>query len=118
VKQIDLNCDMGESFGAYKIGMDGEVIKYISSANIACGFHAGDPMVMNHTVEMAVENGVGVGAHPGYPDLIGFGRRYMDCIMADLKQYVVYQVGALQPQRKPQPWVSWEPPFLHWSIGK
>lgn len=93
---IDLNCDMGESFGAYKIGMDVDVIRHISSANIACGWHAGDPLVMERTVRMAAERGVGVGAHPGYPDLIGFGRRNMDCTAEEIRNYVVYQVGALQ----------------------
>lgn len=96
VKKIDLNCDMGESFGAYKLGMDEEVIQYISSANVACAWHAGDPSVMDHTVAMAVEHGVGVGAHPSYPDLLGFGRRNMDCTMEDLRNYVVFQIGALQ----------------------
>lgn len=96
MKKIDLNCDMGESFGAYKLGMDDAVIPYISSANIACAWHAGDPSVMNHTVAIAVEHGVGVGAHPGYPDLLGFGRRNMDCTMEELRNYVIYQVGALQ----------------------
>ena len=96
MKTIDLNCDMGESFGAYTLGMDHEAIQYITSANIACGWHAGDPLVMNRTVQMAVANGVGVGAHPGYPDLIGFGRRNMDCTPEDLKHYLIYQIGALQ----------------------
>ncbi|MGD9125451.1 MAG: 5-oxoprolinase subunit PxpA [Desulfarculaceae bacterium] len=93
--RVDLNCDMGESFGAYAMGMDQEVMKYITSANIACGWHAGDPLVMDNTVKMAAENGVGVGAHPGYPDLMGFGRRNMDCTFAEIKNYVIYQVGAL-----------------------
>ena len=96
MKSIDLNCDMGESFGAYTLGMDHEAIRYITSANIACGWHAGDPLVMNRTVQIAVENGVGVGAHPGYPDLLGFGRRSMDCSPEDLKHYLIYQIGALQ----------------------
>lgn len=95
MNQIDLNCDMGESFGAYSIGMDEAVIQHITSANIACGWHAGDPLVMDHTVKMAQINGVGIGAHPGYPDLIGFGRRNMDCTMAELRQYLIYQLGAL-----------------------
>jgi UPF0271 protein len=95
VLQIDLNCDMGESFGAYRIGQDEELIQYISSANIACGWHAGDPMVMDRVVKLAVTRGVGVGAHPGYPDLLGFGRRQMDCTPAEIRNYVVYQVGAL-----------------------
>lgn len=93
---IDINCDMGESFGAFKIGLDEEVIKYITSANIACGWHAGDPMVMDKTVRMAKENGVGVGAHPGYPDLLGFGRRNMDCLPDEIRNYVIYQIGALR----------------------
>ena len=96
MKKIDLNCDMGESFGAYRIGMDEEVITYITSANIACGWHAGDPSVMDKTVKMAVTNGVGVGAHPGYPDLIGFGRRNMDCTSEEIRNYVISQIGALQ----------------------
>ncbi len=79
MKQIDLNCDMGESFGAYTMGMDEAVIPHITSANVACGWHAGDPLVMDRTVKMAVDHRVGVGAHPGYPDLGGFGRRSMDC---------------------------------------
>jgi 5-oxoprolinase (ATP-hydrolysing) subunit A len=95
VQTIDLNCDMGESFGAYKLGLDEEVIKYISSANIACGWHAGDALVMNRTVRMAKTHGVGVGAHPGYPDLQGFGRRYMDCTADEIRNYVIYQIGAL-----------------------
>jgi UPF0271 protein len=96
VKKIDLNCDMGESFGAYKLGMDEEVIQYVSSANIACAWHAGDPAVMNQTVAMALKHGVGVGAHPGYPDLLGFGRRNMDCTMDEIRNYVIFQIGALE----------------------
>jgi len=92
---IDLNCDMGESFGAYSIGMDDQVMKHISSANIACGWHAGDPLVMNKTVKLAAENNVGIGAHPGYPDLMGFGRRNMFCTKEEIQQYIIYQVGAL-----------------------
>jgi UPF0271 protein len=87
---------MGESFGAYKLGLDEEVMKYITSANIACGFHASDPVVMDRTVEMAKANGVGVGAHPGFPDLLGFGRRNMDCTADEVKNYVIYQIGALK----------------------
>ncbi len=93
---VDLNCDMGESFGAYKMGLDEEVMKYITSANVACGWHAGDPLVMDRTVQMAKEHGVNVGAHPGYPDLLGFGRRNLDCTPQELKSYVIYQVGALK----------------------
>ncbi|MHB8770123.1 MAG: LamB/YcsF family protein [Syntrophales bacterium] len=96
MKSIDVNCDMGESFGVYTIGMDDEVIRYISSANIACGFHAGDPGVMSRTVKLAGEHGVGVGAHPGYPDLMGFGRRNMDCTPEEVRDYVICQLGALQ----------------------
>lgn len=96
MKQIDLNCDMGESFGNYKIGMDKEVMPYITSANVACGWHAGDPLVMDATVRSAKENGVGIGAHPGYPDLMGFGRRKMNLSPDEIRQYMVYQVGALQ----------------------
>lgn len=92
---IDLNCDMGESFGAYSIGMDDQVIKHITSANIACGWHAGDPMVMDKTVKLAVENDVGIGAHPGFPDLLGFGRRNMACTEQEIQQYLIYQIGAL-----------------------
>ena len=96
MNKIDLNCDMGESFGAYKLGMDEEVIQYITSANIACAWHAGDPLVMDRTVKMAVDHGVGVGAHPGYPDLLGFGRRNLDCTMEEVRNYLVFQIGALQ----------------------
>ena len=96
MKSIDLNCDMGESFGRYTLGLDEEVIKAITSANVACGWHAGDPLVMDATVAMARESGVGVGAHPGYPDLLGFGRRNMDCTLEEIRAYVTYQIGALQ----------------------
>lgn len=95
-KKIDLNSDVGESFGRYTIGLDDEVIPLISSANIACGYHAGDPAVMKKTIALAKANGVGAGAHPGFPDLMGFGRRNMDITLAELKEYVAYQVGALQ----------------------
>ena len=77
-KAIDLNCDMGESFGIYKIGNDQEMIKHVTSISMGCGFHAGDPHVMRETVALAKKYGVAVGAHPGYPDLIGFGRRKME----------------------------------------
>jgi len=96
MKRIDLNCDMGESFGAYKLGMDEEVIKLITSANIACGYHAGDPNVMDRTVQMAKENNVGIGVHMGFPDLLGFGRRNMDVAFGDLVNYNIYQIGALE----------------------
>ncbi|MDK2925454.1 MAG: 5-oxoprolinase (ATP-hydrolyzing) subunit [Bacillota bacterium] len=93
--RVDLNSDVGESFGAYKLGLDAEVLKHVTSANIACGLHAGDPMVMAKTVALAAENGVGVGAHPGYPDLQGFGRRNMNLTPDEVKNFVIYQVGAL-----------------------
>ncbi len=96
MKRIDINCDMGESFGTYKIGMDEEVISHITSANIACGFHAGDPLVMNRTVRLAKEHGAAVGAHPGYPDLAGFGRRKMDCTPDEIRDYLIYQISALK----------------------
>ncbi|MBP2630946.1 MAG: protein ybgL [Firmicutes bacterium] len=92
---IDLNSDLGESFGAYKIGMDEKVLSFITSANIACGFHAGDPSVMHKTVKLAIANGVAIGAHPGVPDLIGFGRREMVISAQEAYDMVVYQVGAL-----------------------
>lgn len=95
MKTIDINCDMGESFGVYKITTDDAVMNFISSANIACGFHAGDPMVMRKTVKLALENGVGVGAHPGFPDLMGFGRREMKLSLDEIETSVIYQVGAL-----------------------
>ena len=95
-KQIDMNSDVGESFGNYKLGLDEEVIPLISSANIACGFHAGDPAVMKRTIAIAKKNGVALGAHPGYPDLIGFGRRAIDASLEEINDYVTYQIGALQ----------------------
>jgi UPF0271 protein len=94
--QIDMNSDVGESFGVYKLGLDEEVIPNITSANIACGFHAGDPGVMRKTVTMAKQFGVEVGAHPGFPDLMGFGRRNVDATFEEIQDYVVYQTGALQ----------------------
>lgn len=92
---IDLNCDMGESFGAYTIGCDKEILDLITSANIACGFHAGDPAVMRKTVRMALEKGIGIGAHPGLPDLAGFGRRNMQISAQEAYDMTVYQIGAL-----------------------
>lgn len=92
---IDLNCDMGESFGRYALGHDEAIMPFITSANIACGFHAGDPLVMAKTVALAVRHGVAVGAHPGYPDLQGFGRRSMDLSPDEVESIVLYQVGAL-----------------------
>jgi len=93
--KIDLNCDMGESFGRYRVGADEALMPFITSANIACGYHAGDPLVMDRTVRLAVKHGVGVGAHPGFPDLMGFGRRQMQLGPEEIENYVLYQVGAL-----------------------
>jgi len=95
VKFVDLNSDVGESFGNYKLGLDEEVLKYVTSVNIACGWHAGDPLIMDKTVKMAVEKGLGIGAHPGYPDLMGFGRRNMDITPKEARTYMLYQLGAL-----------------------
>ncbi|GAA4708062.1 LamB/YcsF family protein [Brevibacillus fulvus] len=95
MSRVDLNCDMGESFGAYTMGQDEQLLDYISSANIACGFHAGDPATMRKTVKLALEKGVAVGAHPGLPDLVGFGRRVLDISAQEAYDMVVYQIGAL-----------------------
>ncbi|GBG07061.1 LamB/YcsF family protein [Paenibacillus agaridevorans] len=95
MKVIDLNCDMGESFGAYRLGYDEEILPYITSANIACGFHAGDAGTMRKTVKLAIANNVSIGAHPGLQDLIGFGRRKMDISPQEAYDIVVYQIGAL-----------------------
>jgi UPF0271 protein len=93
--RVDLNCDMGESFGAYRIGADDDVFPFITSANVACGFHGGDPTVMRTTIATAKRRGVAIGAHPGLPDLIGFGRRTLDVSPDEVYDMVVYQVGAL-----------------------
>ncbi len=93
--RIDFNCDMGESFGAYTMGQDEEIIKYITSANIACGFHAGDPSWMRKTVKLAEKHGVAIGAHTSFPDLQGFGRRNMIVTPGDAKNDTIYQIGAL-----------------------
>ncbi|MGM7700357.1 LamB/YcsF family protein [Pseudalkalibacillus sp. Hm43] len=95
MKTVDINCDLGESFGTYQKGRDEEILDYVTSANIACGFHAGDPSVMRKTVQMALEKKVGIGAHPGLPDLMGFGRRPMQITPDEAYDMVVYQVGAL-----------------------
>ncbi|MCC8049410.1 MAG: 5-oxoprolinase subunit PxpA [Clostridiales bacterium] len=95
MRAIDLNCDLGESFGNYKCGMDEEIIPCITSANVACGFHASDPLVMQKTVRTAKENQVHVGAHPGFPDLVGFGRRNMSLSAAEITSSIIYQIGAL-----------------------
>ena len=93
--KIDFNCDMGESFGMYEMGLDEKIIPYITSANIACGFHAGDPNWMNETVKLAEKNKVGIGAHPSFPDLKGFGRRNMNLSSKEVKNDLKYQIGAL-----------------------
>ena len=92
---IDFNCDMGESFGSYKLGLDEEIIKHITSANVAAGFHAGDPDWMARTVALAEAEGVSIGAHPSYPDLVGFGRRSMALSPTEVGNSVTYQMGAL-----------------------
>ncbi|WLR51324.1 5-oxoprolinase subunit PxpA [Bacillus tianshenii] len=94
--KIDLNCDMGESFALYEMGNDEEMMKYITSANIACGYHAGDPHTIRKTVALAKEYDVGIGAHPAFPDLMGFGRRYMNATPEEIKDYITYQLGALR----------------------
>ena len=96
MKRIDLNCDMGESYGAWKMGADAEVMPYISSANIACGFHGGDPATIRATVQVALEHGVAIGAHPSLPDLQGFGRRVMKIKPQEMYDLVVYQAGAVE----------------------
>jgi len=94
--KVDLNCDMGESYGIYKLGQDEEMMKYITSANIACGFHAGDPQTMRQTIKLALKHNVAIGAHPSLPDKQGFGRRRMDIDAEEIYGLVLYQLGALQ----------------------
>lgn len=94
-RTIDLNCDLGESFGAYAIGEDAAIVPLITSASIACGFHGGDPQVMERTVRLAAQHGVAIGAHPGLPDLIGFGRREMSVSPVEVYAMTLYQIGAL-----------------------
>jgi 5-oxoprolinase (ATP-hydrolysing) subunit A len=94
--KIDLNSDMGEGFGPYRVGDDEALIEVVSSANVACGFHAGDPIIMDRTVRMAKERRVSIGAHPGLPDLMGFGRRVIQMESAELEKHLLYQIGALQ----------------------
>lgn len=97
---IDLNCDLGESFGSYQMGNDEAILPLITSATIACGFHAGDPSVMRRTVENAIRHNVGIGAHPGLPDLQGFGRREIAISTQEAYDLVIYQIGALQAVAK------------------
>lgn len=96
MKSIDVNSDLGESFGAYQIGQDDRLLELVSSANIACGYHAGDHNVMAKTVKMAAEKGVSIGAHPGFPDLLGFGRRPIQTEPMDIYHSVIYQISALK----------------------
>ncbi|WP_188454171.1 LamB/YcsF family protein [Virgibacillus oceani] len=94
-KQIDLNSDMGESFGRFKIGSDEKLLPYVTSVNIACGFHAGDPNVMNQTVRLAKSHHVSIGAHPGFADIAGFGRRLITYTPEEIYRFIIYQIGAL-----------------------
>jgi UPF0271 protein len=96
LKKIDLNCDMGESYGAWKMGADAEVMPFITSANIACGFHGGDPATIRKTVRLALDHGVAIGAHPSLPDIQGFGRRVMKISPQDMYDLVIYQAGAVE----------------------
>ncbi len=93
---MKLNCDLGESFGDWRMGLDDQVMPHIDLANIACGFHASDPVHMENTVKLALEHGVTMGAHPGYPDLVGFGRRSMQCSEAEIRGLLIYQIAALE----------------------
>ena len=98
--KIDISADVGESFGRYKIGRDEELIPLLSSANVACGWHAGDPMVMRQTIRLAKKYGVGIGTHAGFMDLMGFGRRDMIISPEEMKNYIIYQMGALMAMAK------------------
>jgi 5-oxoprolinase (ATP-hydrolysing) subunit A len=102
--RVDLNADMGESYGRWTLGDDAALMPSLTSANIACGFHGGDPHVMRRTVAVALEHGVGIGAHVGFPDLIGFGRRRLAASPEEVRDDVVYQAGAL---RRWRPTASW-----------
>ncbi len=93
---ILLNCDAGESFGSWKMGLDEAIMPYVDMANFACGFHAGDPVIMEKSIQLALKHGVIIGAHPAYPDLVGFGRRSMACSLEEVEAMVIYQLGALQ----------------------
>jgi UPF0271 protein len=94
--KIDLNCDLGESYGRFKIGQDTMIMPWITSCNIACGFHGGDPLTIQKTIDLALENNVQIGAHPSYPDLLGFGRRQMNLQYNDLKSLMMYQISAIK----------------------
>jgi UPF0271 protein len=97
---LKLNSDLGEGFGSYKAGNDSEIMKYIDMANLACGFHAGDPLIMSKSIKEAKKNGITIGAHPGYQDLIGFGRRSIEHTPDELKSAILYQIGALRALAK------------------
>lgn len=94
--RIDINCDLGESYGAFTMGNDAAIMPNITSANIACGFHGGDPVTISRTINLAKKSAVAVGAHPGFPDIMGFGRREMQLTRDEVEKYVIYQIGALQ----------------------
>lgn len=94
--RIDINCDLGESYGAFKVGNDEKIMPHITSANIACGFHAGDPITISRTINLAKKYNVAIGAHPSYPDLLGFGRREMQLTPEEVRNYIIYQISALQ----------------------
>lgn len=96
MKTIDLNCDMGESYGIWRLGRDAEIMPFVSSINIACGFHAGDPSVIRRTIESAIEHKVAIGAHPSFPDLQGFGRREMNLCENEIFDIVLYQISAVK----------------------
>ncbi|RME96437.1 MAG: LamB/YcsF family protein [Bacteroidetes bacterium] len=95
-RNIDINCDLGESYGYFRVGQDEILFPYLSSCNIACGFHGGDPLHMRRTVQLAIRHGVRIGAHPGYADLAGFGRKYQKLSPEELTALIIYQIGALQ----------------------
>lgn len=99
---LRLNCDLGESYGSWTMGLDAAVMPHIDQANIACGFHAGDPLVMQQTLALAKQHNVTVGAHPGYPDLVGFGRRSMKCSSAEIIAFMHYQIAAMSGMAKAQ----------------
>ncbi len=127
-KTINLNADLGESFGAWSMGDDESLLDIVASANIACGFHAGDPLVMRRTVAAAKKRGVSIGAHPAFPDLQGFGRRRMDIPATELEAMIIYQIGALQAMDPPKvavsvtssrmaPSTTWPVPIRRWPTA-
>src|SRR6202030_523579 len=96
IRALDINCDVGEGYGNYRIGLDEQIMPYLSSANVACGFHAGDPVTIERTVALAKQHKVAVGVHWGLPDILGFGRRRMDLSPEDMRCITIYQIGALK----------------------